>query len=196
MRFPENKIMERTFELFERLEFIGFYARRHPFIKPIPPPVHPDVIPYILSTPKDIQYFNRIRRDQAAIKSNDELPEDERQDLFNVSLSKGGTVPDEFVRIGINRLIKGKLQIFKDAVKRDFATGWKKLMAYDMYSMRQFLQVPHPELQAEYPPEQWFPFPYPVEVLYDLHQRFPATWLMATLRSSTGSKPGPQGQAT
>lgn len=161
MRFPDNPIMDRTFDLFERLGFTGGYKRRRDTTSPIPPTVHPDVIPYIMKTGKDIQYFNYIRMTRNDLDPKGVLPPP--FDPFKISHANKGPVPDKFVEDGIDKLTDHKFDYFRDKIKEEFETGWDELMAYDKWSTRQFLQSAHPEIKSD----KFKPEPYPVEVGQD-----------------------------
>ena len=118
MRFPDIPRMSRTFDLFKRLKFTD-----------------KTVIPYYLSTPHDIQFFNGYLFTGTP----------PGQDPFHVSISNGGNVPDNWERQGYSNLIEAKLGPFKQALATDFESGWKQLMHYDKYSTRMYMSLIDPQ---------------------------------------------------
>ena len=115
MRFPKIPLMDRTFNLFERLN--------------IPR------IPYYLSTPHDVKLFNGY-----LFKGTP--PE---KDPFHVSTSNGGNVPDSWESQGYGNLIEAKFGPFKQALATDFDKGWKQLMQFDNYSTRMYMSSIDPK---------------------------------------------------
>jgi len=118
MRFPDIPLMARTFDLFRRLNFGSS-----------------TLIPYILSAPNDIQLFNGY-----LITGKPGVP-----DPFHVSVSNGGTVPDNYVQQGYDNLIEAKFSRFKEDLARNFDEGWKELIQYDGYSTRAYMSMNSPE---------------------------------------------------
>ena len=174
MRFPNTLPMWRTFDLFRRLEFTGHYISDEEKLEEIAcgkapygfhapgdsvdadedeDAINPgnqagntlDVIPYRMSTRADVQYFNDIQYNKAAISANGSNPT-KRVDLFDVSRSNRGPVPDDYVRQGVQYWIDAKIGFFKKELKEDFKKGKDLLMNYDEFSTRQFMQTLHPEL--------------------------------------------------
>lgn len=151
-----------------------------------------DVIPYLLTTGSDLQYFNGLRWTKAQIAANLASPH-KRIDLFDVSVSMLGPVPDEYVRMGPQYWMDAKIGFFKNEMVKDFAAGREFLMNYDEYSVRQFFTTVHPELarpfrkyMLEEYPDRPLPYEraYPQEVSDRVHLSQPvAHWC---IRSSTG----------
>ena len=169
MRFPNTPPMWRTFNLFRRLGFTGDYNSEKDESKSLhqvsasPKSVGPPdpkelykqndndlvVIPYLMSTPADIQLFNCIRYSREAIDANALRPS-KRVDLFDVSRSNDGPVPDEYVREGAQYWMDAKIGFFKEQLVENFVKGKELLMNYDQFSTRQFMQTLHPELSRSF----------------------------------------------
>lgn len=106
MRYPLIPIMDRTFELFTRLN--------------VP------IILYILDNTEAPKLFND-RLHSAGF------------DPYHVSITNGGSVPDEVVyNAGI--ILEDVFGAFKDKMAEDFNAGFTKLMEYDDFSTREFLK--------------------------------------------------------
>ena len=196
MRFPNTPPMWRTFDLFKRLNFSGDYdpniGRPGEGQGKIPSDldglgyddegtvcVQPgnlagntdDVIPYILETGEDWEYFNGIKhRKKDLIKIEDPDP---LNDPFHVSLAQNGTVPNDYVKQGVQYWVDAKLGYFKQLLIDDFQSARKLLMCYDHNSTRQFMYEIHPKLmlpfrtymQTTYPDRPLeFERKYPTEV--------------------------------
>ncbi|KZV82601.1 hypothetical protein EXIGLDRAFT_339296 [Exidia glandulosa HHB12029] len=105
MRFPKIPFMDKTFELFGR---VG--------ITPIP---------YVMSIPQNIRYYNEKGLTVQAVKDSESF------DPFGTGVdgltAKADTMADD------------QLGVFKAALIEDFPSGWKKLMEYDSYSTRDYM---------------------------------------------------------
>ena len=74
-------------------------------------------------------------------------------DAFNVSETKGGTVPDEWIteKGGVDEVAKGIFEPYADEFKINFQAGWKKLTAQDKFSTRGYLLGnSYPEVVVEW----------------------------------------------
>ncbi|KAG7091713.1 hypothetical protein E1B28_008114 [Marasmius oreades] len=115
MRFPDTAVMKPTYDLFKELE--------------IP------LLNYQMHTDKNWLYYNDIR-----VKRGDAAGQD-----FGARESKGGTVPDEWVNIGISKLMDNVYGRFLAMLRKEFKEGYKELMKYDEHSTRSFMAFVHLE---------------------------------------------------
>ncbi|KAM0350645.1 hypothetical protein ACHAPU_003131 [Fusarium lateritium] len=144
MRFPDNPVMKRTFDLFQQLgmDKVDFKTNADA----------PDgsLIPYIMTpsaSSTNPWCFNNItvwgasyQNVQASAKT---------VDPFNVDADK--TISQELLYAGPDKVIKANISPLREALKDDAEknppgeSGWKKLMEYDTYSTRQYLATAHPK---------------------------------------------------
>ncbi|CAE6367727.1 unnamed protein product [Rhizoctonia solani] len=119
MRFPNTPIMEKTFKLFETLELNGH------------------LLDYHISNETNWLVYNgrRITRHDLA-----ENPHIWAQDPFGVSVSNGGTVPDEYAKQDPVKILREVLQPLITKVVQDPDKGLDDLIDnYDHYSTRSYL---------------------------------------------------------
>ena len=114
MRFPKIKIMDRTFDLFNRLA--------------VPQ------IPYYLdygtrNTPSRYNDIVSLPKDNPPAGS----------DVFKVSIANKGSVPDATVKKGVDAILEEAFGPFKLGLEQNWAKGFQKLMEVDEYSTRQYL---------------------------------------------------------
>ncbi|KLO16478.1 hypothetical protein SCHPADRAFT_995057 [Schizopora paradoxa] len=135
MRFPDNPIMERTFDLFKRLDFTTENGK---------------LIEYIMSTDTDTYLYNNKSAPASALK-----PEASGVDTFGFSKGKGGTVPQSYFEQGYQHWIDLKIKRLRNLLKDDFeGEGWKALMKVDRHSMRSYMSLNADDLSGEmYPTE-------------------------------------------
>ncbi|KAI9695361.1 MAG: hypothetical protein M1836_006481 [Candelina mexicana] len=121
MRFPENPIMQRTFQLFDHLK-IYKKGQQHPQGR---------LIEYYLKGNNCPTYYNDIHYFGPPPKEN--------PDPYKVNVN--GTIspvaledPDK----AINKAIK----VYRDTFKTDPVKGWNMLMDADKFSARDFLMLP------------------------------------------------------
>lgn len=82
-----------------------------------------DTIPYIMSIPKNLNLFN------GKLLTNAEI--DGKTDPFETH------VPG--VDNSSGAMVSSQIDVFKDALAKDFETGWKELMQFDEYSTRAYM---------------------------------------------------------
>lgn len=116
MRFPKIKIMERTFDLFEK-------RLKVPLIK------------YYLSD--GAVHTPNMYNDQTIVKGYTET-----WDPYRVSKKNGGSVPDDTVTKGVDGILNDAFGKYKDVMAVDFQKGFEMLMGVDEYSTRQYLRDP------------------------------------------------------
>lgn len=117
MRFPNIPSQQRTFDLFKRTEICDI------------------LIPYKLSGVNTPQLFNQI-----LYVSPDPPPDPAGFDVFQVSKRYGGVVPDAAVLAGPDSLLEQAFGPFIECMMEDFEKGFAKLLEYDSYSVREYLQ--------------------------------------------------------
>jgi len=113
MRFPKIPSQQRTFDLFKRTGIDDI------------------LIPYKLSGVNTPQLFNQILYVS---------PDLAGPDVFKVSKFNGGVVPNEDVLEGPDSLLERAFGPFIECMKEDFEQGFAKLLEYDSYSVREYLQ--------------------------------------------------------
>ena len=114
MRFPKIKIMDRTFDLFQRLR-----VNQIPYF-------------YDYGSVKTPSRYNDI----VSIKGG-QPPAD--NDTYKVSIQNGGSVPDATIKKGVDAILEEAFGPYKEALKKDWKQGFAKLMNEDKYSTRQYL---------------------------------------------------------
>ncbi|KDR71802.1 hypothetical protein GALMADRAFT_74617 [Galerina marginata CBS 339.88] len=134
MRFPDNAANARTFDLFKELEITkeGGSGGK--------------LLPYHLSTDDNILLFNDIKKTVA------EINEKPLEDHFNDGVSKGGLVPDEYIKktyvkpnkdkdklYGVDACLGATFEPYKFLLARDYKLGWELLMQHDSRSTRAHL---------------------------------------------------------
>ncbi|KAL2671599.1 hypothetical protein Neosp_014189 [[Neocosmospora] mangrovei] len=138
MRFPNNDIMKRTFQLFN---LIGLHQGKG------------GIIPYYLDDIDGVcpSYFNDVR--QVGNAWNKGLKDPFR---INSGLPEGGKIPDEFLEQDPSKLVSDSLAPFIKDIQEKFDAAlkevdggtiqgeaskelWKRLMAADHMSTRQYL---------------------------------------------------------
>ncbi|TBU23609.1 hypothetical protein BD311DRAFT_673539 [Dichomitus squalens] len=131
MRFPNIPFMKRVFDLFEEL---GMTEENRM------------LVPYQYSAANTFELFNGFRHSSA-----DSAPED--FDIFGVSETKGGAVPDAFVAQGADTVAAEVFLPYRDAFEKlPFPEAWKLLTAEDPYSTRGYLlaKKDYPETVVEW----------------------------------------------
>ncbi|KAG2068177.1 hypothetical protein BDR04DRAFT_1232918 [Suillus decipiens] len=73
-------------------------------------------------------------------------------DPYKFSLTNGGMVPDEYVTIGVKKILQQASAPYVRLLREDFEQGFKKLMEVDNYSIREYLRV---HMQLDYHTSQW-----------------------------------------
>lgn len=115
MRYPRIKIMDRTFDLFKRLD--------------VP------LIPYFLD---DGSVKTPSRYNDVVSIQGETPPVD--NDTYKVSISNGGSVPDATIKKGVGTILDEAFGPYKEAMQNDWTTGFYKLLKEDNYSTRQYLR--------------------------------------------------------
>ncbi|KAF5013138.1 hypothetical protein FDECE_858 [Fusarium decemcellulare] len=141
MRFPNNSVMRRTFQLFN---YIGI-------TREFMDPKEPHLIPYYL---KDIEgkcpsYFNDVHKVGNVWTDTADDPYE-----INIGLPANGKIPPHLLKRDPNKLVSEALAVFIDKIRTQFeevrgeddenngelATElWQRLMKADHMSVRQFL---------------------------------------------------------
>jgi hypothetical protein len=62
-------------------------------------------------------------------------------DVFKVSISNGGVVPDSAVVMGPDKILNGIFDPYKDASKDNWENGFAKLMTVDELSAREYIRT-------------------------------------------------------
>ncbi|WZH49826.1 Amino-acid oxidase [Fusarium acuminatum] len=150
MRFPDNPVMGRTFDLFHQLgmEKTDFKAN----------PDAPDgsLIPYIMqpsASSTNPWCFNNVTVWGSTYE--DVQTAADTVDPFNVDVDK--RISPELLRAGPDKVMKANIhplreQLIKDAEQSPPGEeGWKMLMDYDKYSTRQFLSTEHKKNPKDIP---------------------------------------------
>ncbi|KAI1329873.1 hypothetical protein F5Y16DRAFT_364929 [Xylariaceae sp. FL0255] len=147
MRFPDNPVMRRAFDLFAKLGMERTDLKTNPKAKP------GSLIPYYMkngdteSGSIEPWRYNDITLwggsfDQVRVQSSDDDP-------FKMANSEN--IPRDIRQHSPDDVMKAAIQPFRDALKRDVLTkppgreGWDLLMRYDTLSTRQFLGMDPPE---------------------------------------------------
>ncbi|KAG1779144.1 hypothetical protein EV702DRAFT_123981 [Suillus placidus] len=73
-------------------------------------------------------------------------------DPYKFSVANGGTVPDEYVAIGVQKILQQASAPYLQLLKEDFEQGFRKLMEVDDYSIREYLRV---YMKLDYHTSQW-----------------------------------------
>jgi len=122
MRFPHIPLMDRTFDLFKRLDFTLENKKL-------------DI--YHLSTPTDICLYNDIVAPSSAPAADD---------IHKFGVKNGGTVPESFVQQGYSHWIGEKIDWLRDELRKDFhGKGWDALMSVDEHTMRSYMSMVEPK---------------------------------------------------
>ncbi|QRV92092.1 Flavin containing amine oxidoreductase [Ceratobasidium sp. AG-Ba] len=149
MRFPDTTVMKTTYDLFDELGL--------------------PLLDYHMSTKESFLYYNGIR-----IKRKDFQNQD-----FGARVSQGGNVPDEWAKIGYNKLMDNVCARWVHALRTDHKKYFPKLLEYDEHSTRSLMAfVTFPEVKD----------PITGEVLFEAKPKYPTeviNWL-ETMTFSAG----------
>lgn len=119
MRFPELPWMVPTFDL---LKYLGITKAT------VSPPPHGSLIDYVMSTKNNISFFNGV------IVTNDNPgPSANPNDPFNTGIQGLTDTPDG--------MAGDVFKPFIDQLNNNWETGWKNLMAYDVWSTRDYMAL-------------------------------------------------------
>ncbi|KAJ2989834.1 hypothetical protein NUW58_g3268 [Xylaria curta] len=141
MRFPDNKIMERAFDLFSRLKMEKRKLSENP-------PAG-SLVPYYFQNKNDDGKviepwcFNTKTKWGDWTSISKAATDADAFDLNKV----GKKIPISILQLGPNETLNGTIHALRDALRRDLeqkppgSEGFKLLMTYDKYSTRQFLAV-------------------------------------------------------
>jgi hypothetical protein len=138
MRFPKTAVMDPTYKLFDDLEI--------------------KLLDYRMETEDSWMYYNGIRVRRKDAKGAD----------FGASMKEGGNVPEDWVNIGVEKLMANVYERFLHYLRSDYKKGYDVLMKYDTHSTRSFMAfVEMPELKDTVTGEVIFPAKglYPTEVI-------------------------------
>jgi hypothetical protein len=125
MRFPETKLMKKTFDLFTELD--------------IP------LLDYHISDPEKQTWlaYNGRRFRLADVKTYDNDP-------FGVGCQNGGNVPEEYAKKDPSKLLRDAIDPFICELLRDYSTGLDYLFQHDEYSTRSYLSKKYPQSVIDY----------------------------------------------
>jgi monoamine oxidase len=123
MRLSENPMMKKALTLFEDLN--------------VP------LIPYYMNGKNTPVMFNNILGPPGDISE---------YDPYKFSVTNGGTVPDKYVAIGVQKILQQASAPYLQLLREDFEQGFKKLMEVDDYSIREYLRV---YMQLDYHTSKW-----------------------------------------
>ena len=115
MRFPNIPVMDRTFDLFKRTG--------------VP------VIPYYLDSTTGAVNNPSLYNDHLLMP--DSPPP---FDPYKVSVSNGGSIPDDVVKAG-TKILDQEFGVYKEAMEKDFEAGFKFLLTQDAFSTREYLKT-------------------------------------------------------
>jgi monoamine oxidase len=128
MRFPENPVMKRTFDLFE---YLGIQKKSK---------VNPGgkLIRYYLKSKdgdkKNPTYYNDIHYVGP--------PPSTVIDPYDINSQTGDPIPVEILRDGPDKTMNKAIKVYRDAFAENPAKGWSMLMDADRFSARAFLLLP------------------------------------------------------
>jgi monoamine oxidase len=114
MRFPNIPVMDRTFDLFKRTG--------------VP------VIPYYLDSTTGAVNNPSLYNDHLL------MPDSPPFDPYKVSVSNGGSIPDDVVKAGTT-ILDQEFGVYKEAMEKDFEAGFKLLLTQDAFSTRGYLKT-------------------------------------------------------
>ncbi|KAI0338506.1 amine oxidase [Trametopsis cervina] len=115
MRFPNIPFMKRVFNLFDRLELDDL------------------LIEYKYDANNTFDMYNGVRHNSAD-------PTPQGVDIYGVSETQGGTVPDSFVQQGVDNVAAAIFKPYSEAFNNlPFPEAWKLLAEQDPYSTRGYL---------------------------------------------------------
>jgi hypothetical protein len=148
MRFPDNPVMTRTFDLFSNLGMEVTDLRTNPNA-----PLG-SIIPYYMQNDDPYQFepwcYNGINHWGSYAEINTQST---NRDPFNMSTH--GEIPIDIRRHSPGKVMNAAIQPFREALRRDEQDrprgrrGWDMLMEYDTYSTRQFLGRTPPPRPAD-----------------------------------------------
>ncbi|KAF5648858.1 amino-acid oxidase [Fusarium sp. NRRL 25303] len=161
MRFPDNPVMKRTFELFGRL------GMEKTDLKTNPNAPDGSLIPYYMApnAPNTNPWcYNDINVWGASYQSVQTSAG--TVDPFQVDTDK--SIDPKLLKVGPDEVVKANIEPLRQALKEDAEKtppgdkGWKMLMEYDTYSTRQFLGTANPKVKL---PKDIPPPPYNYETI-------------------------------
>ncbi|KAF5605672.1 amino-acid oxidase [Fusarium pseudocircinatum] len=161
MRFPDNPVMKRTFELFGRL------GMEKTDLKTNPNAPDGSLIPYYMSptTPNTNPWcYNDINVWGASYQS----VQTSAGTVDPFQLDTDGSIDHRLLKAGPDEVVKANIEPLRQALKEDAEKtppgdkGWKMLMEYDTYSTRQFLGTANPNVKL---PKDIPPPPYNYETI-------------------------------
>lgn len=123
MRWPAFPTMKKALALFEELN--------------VP------LIPYYMNGRNTPMMFNNILGPPLNLSE---------YDPYKFGVKNGGTVPDEYVAIGVQKILQLALAPYLQLLREDFGQGFKKLMEVDDCSIREYLRT---YMQLDYHTSQW-----------------------------------------
>lgn len=144
MRFPDNPVMQRTFDLFAKLKMEKVDFKTNPNA--------PDgsLIPYYMNNGgvkkgKEPWCYNDINIWATEYANAQSQGQDD--DPFLINAKK--TIPEDVFAAGPANVMKDNIENVRKALKQPGNAGWDLLMTYDKYSTRQFLgTAPNPQTEA------------------------------------------------
>ncbi|KPM44948.1 hypothetical protein AK830_g1667 [Neonectria ditissima] len=149
MRFPDNPVMARTFDLFSKLKMNKVDFEKNPDAE------DGSLIPYYMNnggpdamSPEPWSFNDTTIWGKSYVSVQDESHTD---DPF--SMATDGSISPEILRNSPDAIMSANIEPLRAALKKDLETnppgdsGWKLLMEYDTYSTRQFLGTSHPEIE-------------------------------------------------
>lgn len=145
MRFPHNKIMDMTFNLFNRVDIGSVDKNGQPSKK---------LVNYRMDSDNTVMYFNNIR----VTKSDPP-----QLDPFKFQIPKDYLEYKYKSLTGASALFEYAIGPHKAAISKDFVAGWKSLMNYDGVSTRTYLMfmINDPTLPEEKKGGENIGTPYP-----------------------------------
>lgn len=123
MRWAEFPVMKKALALFEDLN--------------VP------LIPYYMNGRNTPVMFNNILGPPMDLSE---------YDPYKFSVTNSGMVPDEFVAIGVQKILQQASAPYLQLLRVNFEQGFKKLMEVDDYSIREYLRV---YMHLDYHTSQW-----------------------------------------
>ncbi|KAF5589322.1 amino-acid oxidase [Fusarium pseudoanthophilum] len=161
MRFPDNPVMKRTFELFGRLGMEKTDQKTNPNA--------PDgsLIPYYMS-PNEPNTNPWCYNDINIWGASYQNVQTSAGTVDPFQLNTDGGIDHKLLEIGPDEVLKANIEPLRQALKEDAEKtppgdkGWKMLMEYDTYSTRQFLGTANPNVKL---PKDIPPPPYNYETI-------------------------------
>ncbi|RBQ70347.1 hypothetical protein FVER14953_08862 [Fusarium verticillioides] len=161
MRFPNNPVMKRTFELFGKL------GMEKTDLKTNPNAPDGSLIPYYMS-PNEPNTNPWCYNDINVWGASYQNVQTSAGTVDPFQLDTDNSIDHRLLSVGPDEVVKANIEPLRQALKEDAEKtppgdkGWKMLMEYDTYSTRQFLGTVNPNVKL---PKDIPPPPYNYETI-------------------------------